>query len=369
MKKSLLYTILVTLTGLLINIAHAQETPTQATITAVNGAATVKLTDGSSVPATVGLKLSQGAAITSGKGAQVSLLVHDGIVAVLSGNSEVEVEKLSVNVNGTRNAMMNLKSGNLASSLDPARKSTNNYGVRTAKGIAMARGTDLTVTVNGNVYLVAVLNGNVQVTWSGGQSVSITGNTASAVTTNNNGVQSTGTLGAAMQAGGSAGLTEALTAAAAAVATIATSTAQVTALINTIATAAGTSSTASNTVASVTAAAIGAAVNNTALVAPGSGAGVSVATTITTAAVTSATAAGNGSAAEVILVSAGNAVVNSVAGAKLNDVAKTLTEASNSVQGNTQVKAGEVISGVNAPLNPGTPITPIDPSINVSPSA
>lgn len=349
----------------LFDAAHAQESLTQATVAATSGSATIRFADGSSAPATVGLKVAQGAAITTGKGAQVSLLVHDGIVAVLAGNTEVGLEKLSVGANGTRNAILSLKSGSLASSLDPSRKSENNYGVRTAKGLALARGTDLTVTVNGNVYLVAVLSGTVTVNW-GGQSVNITGNTANAVTTNNNGVTTSGTLGAAMTAGGSAGLTEALTAAAAAVATVATNTAQVTALINTIATAAGTSATASTTVASVTAAATGAAVTNATLVAAaGSGGTTSLASTITTAAVTSATAAGNGGAAALIVSSAVNAVADSIPGTLVNAVVQTLVAAANNVQGVT-IKPGQVTGGVHASQNEkGTPVTPVDPAITV----
>ena len=367
MKKHFLRLALATFAGLLSSIARAEETPTQVTVTAASGSSMVKQVDGSSAPVTVGMKLDQGASIITEKGAQVSLLVHEGIVAVLAGNTEVALEKISVNDNGTRNAMMNLKRGNLASSLDPSKKSINNYGVRTAKGVAMARGTDLTVTVNGNVYLVAVLNGNVQVTWAGGQSVSISGNTANAVTTNNNGTTTSGTLGAAMSAGGSSGLTDALTAAAAAVATIATSTTQVTALINTIAAAAGTSSTAANTVASVTAAAVGAAVANQTLVGttPSVGSTTSVASTISTAAVTSANAAGNGAAAQLIVNSAANALVQTVPATSLSAVAKALSESSNSANPSSQVSKGQVIAGVNAPPNNGTPITPISPTVVV----
>ncbi|MSU48935.1 MAG: hypothetical protein EXS37_07605 [Opitutus sp.] len=370
MKKTFLHPVLIALTSFLFNVSHAQETPAQATVTAVKGAATVKLADGSSVPATIGMKLDQGSAISTGKGAQVSLLVHEGIVAVMAGNTEVELEKLSVNANGKRNAMLSLKTGNLASSLDPSKKSINNYGVRTAKGVAMAQGTDLTVTVNGNVYLVAVINGNVQVTWAGGQSVSISGGTANAVTTNNNGTTTSGTLGTAMSAGGSAGLTDALTAAAAAVATLATSTTQITSLINTIAAAAGTSSTASNTVASITAAATAAAVTNTSLVGnnPSVTSTTSVASIISTAAVTASTAAGNGGAAQLIVNSAANALVNTVPATNLSAVATALTNASNNVAGNPTINRGLVIAGVNAPPNAGTPITPIAPIVSVSPS-
>jgi hypothetical protein len=361
----------------------AQETAVRATVLAVTGSATVRLPDGSSVPAATGLRLAQGAVIATGSNAQVSIEVHDGIVAVLAGTSNLELEKLNVSANGTRNAMMNLTLGSLASSLDPSRKSLNNYGVRTAKGVAMARGTTMTVsvavTVNGNFYTVSVLAGNVTVNWQGGRSVSIEGNTPSDVTSNG---QQAMSLHEALATGGVTGLSDALTAAAVAVATVATNTAQVTAVINTIAVAAGTGPAAAATVASATAAATGAAVNNAALV-TAAGSTTAVASTISTAAVTSATAAGNSSAAALIVTSAVNAVANIIPGTNVNAVATALTSASNSVPGSTPILAGQVTAGVNAAQNPvtiqgfavgnnptRTPISPIDPAvfIVVSPS-
>ncbi len=384
MKKHLLLTIVVTLTGLLFNVARAQENPTRATITAVKGSSTVKLANGSSVPASVGLQLSEGAAITSGHDAQVSIQAHEGIVAVLAGSSHIEIEKLSVGPNGMRNTIMNLRNGHLASSLDPAKKNINNFGVRTDRGLAMARGTTMTVSVSGNVYTVSVIAGAVTVNWAGGLSVSIVGNTPSDVTSNSNGQVNTVSLSTALASGQTPGLSEALMAAAAAVATVATTPAQVTSVIDAIATASGSSSSAASTVAGATAAATEAAVTNSTLVAA-AGSTTAVASTISTAAVTSATAAGNGSAAALIVTSAVNAVATTVPGTNVNAVAAALTSASNSVQGNTTVNAGLVTAGVNAAQNPATlqgtppaadrgntvastPITPIDPSINVSPS-
>ncbi len=368
MKQSAFLSLLTLLLGFIAHVAHAREAATQATVTAVTGSSQIALPDGTSVVATVGLKVSQGAVITTGAGAQLSLQAHDGIVAVVTASSVVEVEKLTVSADGMRNVILNLKSGNVASSLDPARKSTNNFGVRTAKGLAMARGTTFTVSVNGSNYTVSVLGGTVTVAWAGGQSVNIVGNTATAVTTNGNGGVTTSSLSAAMQPNGStdqAGLTAALTAAAAAVATVATNTTAVTAVINTIAAAAGTSPTASNAVASATAAATSAAVTNTTLVAAaGNGGTTSIAATISTAAVASATAAGNGGAAQLIVNSAANAVVATV-GTSLNVVAKALAEASNSVTTNPPISQGQIVAGVNAPENRGTPIV-IIPAVVVT---
>lgn len=388
MKHRILSLFLFALLGISAVAVRAQETPVQATITAVSGAAFVTAPGGRAGVAMVGQKISVGAVIRTGLDGQLSLETHPGIVAVVAANSTVEVEKLSVSANGMRNALLDLKSGSLASSLDPARKSENNFGIRTAKGLALARGTTLTVTVNGNNYQVAVVAGTVTVNW-GGQIINIVGSTTASVTTNIGGVVTTASLGAALAGGNTTTLTEALTAAAAAVATVATTASDVTSVINVIATAAATSPGAAATVASATAAATGAAVTNTTLVAAaGSGGTTAVASTISTAAVTSATAAGNGAAAQLIVTSAVNAVASTISGTNVNSVATALAGAANTAQGNTgnnQINAGQVTAGVNAAQNPATsqgqpvgngkgnvatttPITPIDPTINVSPS-
>jgi len=380
MKKFLLLAVLAALTVALPGVTSAQTTATQATVVAVAGSASVIRPDGSSVPATDGLKLAQGAVVVTGMNAQVSLEVHPGIVAVLAGASRLEIEKLSVSPNGTRNAMMNLNSGHLATSLDPPRKGLHNYGVRTAKGVAMARGTTMTVSVlvplNGNFYTVSVLAGDVVVNWEGGRSISIVGNTPSDVTSNGEQAIS---LHEALASGNSPGLADALTAAAAAVATVATNPAQITAVINTIAVAAGSGPEAAATVANATAAATGAAVTNPILVTAGGGT-TALAAMISTAAVTSATEAGNGSAATLIVSSSVNAVMNAVTDANVNEVTIALVSASNSVPGNATINADQLAPGSNPVQNlvttrniamdgnaRTTPITPIDPTV-VSPS-
>ncbi len=65
-------------------------------------------------------------------------------------------------------AILNLKSGNLVSTLDPANKRINNYGVRTPKGVAAARGTTYTVSVSQTGTHVATMSGRVTLTPVGG---------------------------------------------------------------------------------------------------------------------------------------------------------------------------------------------------------
>ncbi len=361
----------------LFQATAAQETPAQAIVLAVVGSATVRSPGGATKPATVGAKIDPGATITTGRESQVSIQLHEGIVAIATGNSQVVVDQLSVSADGVRNAVLYLRNGSLATSLDPARKEFNNYAVRTEKGVSRAHGTTMTVSVNGNIYTVSVVAGNVTVDWSGGKSVSIAGNSLVSVTSLSDGIVTSESLGAAMATGSTTGLNDALTAAAAAVAMVATNTGQVTSVIATIAAAAGNSPTASATVAGVTAAAAGAAVANSTLVAAAGGT-TQVAAEITTAAVTAATAAGNGSAAALIVTSAVNAVAGAIAGTDVSAVATALTNASNSVEGNLSVDAGQVTASVTAAQSPPTstvggdttadrytPITPVDPTLVV----
>ena len=369
-------------------VLRAQDTPVQATVTAVAGNVMITAPDGTAAPAVVGRKLSVGASIRTALDGRLTLETHPGIVAVIAGDSSVGIEKLGIGPNGIRHALLDLKSGHLAASLDPARKSENNFGIRTAKGVALARGTTLTVTVNGNSYQVSVVAGNVSVNW-GGQVVNIVGGTSASVTSNVGGTVTTTSLGTALAGGGSTPLTEALTAAAAAAATVATTSADVTNVLNVIASAAGTAPGAASTLASATAAATGAAVTNATLVAAaGAGGTTGIASTISTAAVSAATSAGNGAAAQLIVTSAVAAVANSISGTNVNSVATALAGAANTAQGNTgntTINAGQVTAGVNAALNPATaqgqpvgsgrgnvatttPVTPLTPTVTVSPT-
>ena len=136
--------------------SNAQDTKSEGTVLTVSGTVMVKLPDASApVPATVGMKLPQDAEITTGSDGKVFVEVHEGMIATAEKNSTVVVEKLSVSANGTRNATLNLKSGNLISTLDPAKRNINNYGVRTPKGVAAARGTSYSVAVSNGGFSIA----------------------------------------------------------------------------------------------------------------------------------------------------------------------------------------------------------------------
>jgi hypothetical protein len=175
LRKSLV-SLLVALIGL-GSTALAQTQTSEATVQRVTGTATVTLADGSTAALTQGMKVPQGATITTGADGDVYLESHAGYVSSIKADSVVTVEEISVtSENGQvkeEKTLLDLKSGNLVAKLDPKKKSVNNYQVRTPKGVAAARGTVFTVQYKGGNYTIAVVNGQVLVTppsgsWSDG---------------------------------------------------------------------------------------------------------------------------------------------------------------------------------------------------------
>ena len=157
---------LTALLGLAVS-AFAQTTQTQATVARVTGTATVTQADGTTTALTAGMKVAQGATITTGADGDVYLESHAGYVTSIKGDSVVTVDEISVVSEGGQvkeeRTMLDLKSGNLVAKLDPKKKSVNNYQVRTPKGVAAARGTVFTVMFRGQKYSVAVVNGTVAI--------------------------------------------------------------------------------------------------------------------------------------------------------------------------------------------------------------
>jgi hypothetical protein len=116
---------------------------------------------------TEGARLPQGATITTGDKSEAYLVSHGDTTSVITANSVVEIAELSTTSAGGKvteqKATLDLKSGNLVAKLNPAKKSVNQYSVRTPKGVAAARGTVFTVSYKGGNYAIAVVNGVVTV--------------------------------------------------------------------------------------------------------------------------------------------------------------------------------------------------------------
>lgn len=138
-----------------------------ATVT-INGA-TKALNEKDAVP--------EGATINTPAGCQLMLETLPGVVATIQAGSTVVVEKILITRSGAtvteQEAMLDLKKGNVISTLDPAKKAINKYGVRTPKGVAAARGTVYGVSVSITGTSVATLSGTVTLNLGNGITVSI----------------------------------------------------------------------------------------------------------------------------------------------------------------------------------------------------
>ena len=135
------------------SLTRAEEVAREATIVAVEGTVTIGLpSESSSRPAAVGSVIPAGSVIHTSTASQVTLKLFDSTLAVVRAETDVTIEKLSVNTDGKEvskeNALLNLRVGSIISTLDPAKKSINNYGIRTPRGIAAARGTVFAVSVS-----------------------------------------------------------------------------------------------------------------------------------------------------------------------------------------------------------------------------
>lgn len=157
-------------------------------------------------PLTADMAVPEGATVKTGNGSQVFLEVFPGGVATLQPNATVVVAKLALQKSGdkvtSQEAMLDLKQGSIVSTLDPAKKAINHYGVRTPKGVAAARGTVYGVTVNAQGTSVATLHGTVTLNLGNGITVNIP--LGSAVVNNSETLTS---LAAAIAASGQEGLT------------------------------------------------------------------------------------------------------------------------------------------------------------------
>jgi FecR protein len=188
----------------LIGLAAAATQNTEAVVMKISGNPTMQLPGGGTLALQVGSKVPQGAIISSGAGGEVYLQAHTGTVATVKSNSTVSIDELSVTTEGGKvtkeTTAINLKNGNLVSTLDPAKKSVNSYQVRTPKGVAAARGTTFTVSYNGVDYTIVATTGFVEITSSTGAVISISGGQASLSGVNGGTATAIGNLPAAQKA-------------------------------------------------------------------------------------------------------------------------------------------------------------------------
>ncbi len=340
------FTLLALVLGLCASAqAQGQEQTTEATVTRLEGSATFKVGNGAAQAISVGTKIPQGAEVSTQANSRLTIQAHDGIVAVAGEKTTVQVEKLSVSADGMRNAIIDLKSGQLASSLDPARKNQNNYSVRTPKGVAAARGTTYSVAYDGVIYSVTVVAGVVQSFSASGIGTDVT---VGQVASDSGSGATTQTLADAVANNPS--MADGLALLAASVASVSTSVNDVAAVINTIASSAGTGEAATKAVASATAAAAATAAINPNI--SGSSAGAAdVASAIVGAAVSGSATAGNSASAGSIVATTTVAVARTT-GTPVATLAATLTQTANNTAG-LSINATSVANAAQASIDAG----------------
>lgn len=160
--------LIVIAVGILSVTVRGEEVNRDAAVTAFKGSVSV-MQPGSSVAqtVTVGAHVAVGAQITTTANSTATLRFFDGTVVIVQPNSKMTVDTNSLTtVDGkvtNENTLLNLQSGMLLASIDPARHDITKFKVRTPRGVASARGTVFAVRVTQNQENadVTTMNGTV----------------------------------------------------------------------------------------------------------------------------------------------------------------------------------------------------------------
>jgi hypothetical protein len=135
-----------TLVGSLV--ASAQQATATAYVSSVDGSATYLAPGSNEAKAVViGQPLPEGSVITTDASSSLIIVSHEGIQTGLGPKSTAAIGTHSVSADGVRTAVIDLKLGTTVSVLDPTKRASNNYAIRTPKGVAAARGTTYSTSV------------------------------------------------------------------------------------------------------------------------------------------------------------------------------------------------------------------------------
>lgn len=117
--------------------------------------AEVALAEGQEVPV--------GSLIVVGEGTKLFLKTFEGTITTAEPGTVFEILEVAVTEEAKERTRLALRNGDLVANLDPAKRGLHDYGVRTPKGVAAARGTNFSVTVAGVTVLVTVSAGEVTI--------------------------------------------------------------------------------------------------------------------------------------------------------------------------------------------------------------
>ena len=156
----------VLLGAVLLTSAALAAEGRQVRIVRIQGEGATVTVNGASRPASLNMALEPNAVITT-TNQEVYVEVETGIVATVAGNSTVAVGVLNAS-----DVQLELRSGQVISQIDKNRAGKARYGVKTGKGVAAARGTSYSVTVNGEATTILTTADTVEFTSpSGGRVV------------------------------------------------------------------------------------------------------------------------------------------------------------------------------------------------------
>ena len=110
-----------------------------------------------------------GATIRTGPKGRAQLTPLPGVVSAIGPNSEIVVSKAeqSLQADGsivTQHGMLELRKGKVTTTIDRFHAGVTDFGIRTPRGVAAARGTVYTVAYESQIQSVTVLNGAVTIT-------------------------------------------------------------------------------------------------------------------------------------------------------------------------------------------------------------
>lgn len=135
-----------------------------ATVFRMTGAksASVLLPDANDeTPLSEGQSVPEGSLITVGAGTKLFLRTFQGAITTADANTVFVIETVEKTEDDRETTTLELRSGNLVATLDPTKRGIHDYGVRTPKGVAAARGTNFTISVDGLDVVVTVSEGEV----------------------------------------------------------------------------------------------------------------------------------------------------------------------------------------------------------------
>ena len=119
-----------------------------------------------------------GARIITGADGRVVLTPMPGVKSIIAPNTTLVLESISENrtseTNVTHQAVLDLKQGAVVSDLQKPEGVSYDYSIRTARGLAGARGTTFTVGINAaGIQTIVVAHGSITVNFADGRQASL----------------------------------------------------------------------------------------------------------------------------------------------------------------------------------------------------